>query len=80
MVNATTTYDTVTKQFLDIMMSFISKDFDHKPWNYAEQFGTHIAPKKNDAVQLKKERINRFAYACTCAVYHVEDLGNFMDM
>ena len=45
MVNATTTYDTVTKQFLNIMMSFISKDFDHKPWNYAEQFGTHIAPK-----------------------------------
>ena len=80
MVNATTTHDTVTKQFLDIMMCFISKDFDHKLWNYAEQFGTHIAPKKNEAVLLKKERINRFAYACACAVYHVGDLWNFMDV
>ena len=34
MVNAVTTYDTVTEQFLDIMMHFISEDFDHKPWNY----------------------------------------------
>ena len=79
MVNATTTHDTVTEQFLDVMMRFISKDFDHKPWNYAQQFGTHIAPKKNEAVQLKKERFNRFAYACACAVYHVEDLWTFLD-
>ena len=79
MVNATITYDTVTEQFLDIMMHFISKDFDHKPWNYAEPFGTHIAPKKNEAVQLKKERFNRFAYSCACAVHHVEDLWTFLD-
>ena len=39
----------------------------------------HIAPKKNTAVQLKKERFNRFAHACTCAVSHVEDLWPFMD-
>ena len=58
-MNVTTTHDTVTKQFLDIMMHFISKDFDHKRWNYAEQFSTHIAPEKNEAVQLKKERFNR---------------------
>jgi len=32
MVNAaSTTHDTVTEQFLDIMMRFISKDFQHKP-------------------------------------------------
>ena len=74
MLNASTTHDTVTEQFLDLMIRFISKDFDHKPWNYAEQFGTHIAPKDNEAVQLKRERFNRFAYACACAVYHVEDL------
>ena len=61
MVNAITTHDTVTEQFLDIMMRFISKDFDHKPWNYAEQFGAYIAPKKNEAVQFKMERFNRFA-------------------
>ena len=79
MVNATMTHDTVTEEFLDIMMHFISKDFDHKPWNYAEQFGTHIAPKKNKSVQLKKERFNRFAYACTCAVCHMEDLWTFLD-
>ena len=76
MVNAITTHDTVTEQFLDIMMRFISKDFDHKPWNYAEQFGTYIAPKKNKAVQFKTERFNRFALL---AVYHVEDLRTFLD-
>ena len=79
MVNVTTTHDTVSEEFLDIIMRFISKDFDHKPWNYAEQFDTHIAPKTNKAVQLKKERFNRFAYACACAVYHVEDLWTFLD-
>ena len=68
MVNATTTHDTVTEQVLNIMKRFISKDFGHKPWDYAEQFGTHIAPKKNEAVQLKKERFNSFTYACACAV------------
>ena len=78
MVNATTTHDTVTDQFLDIMMHFNSKDFDHKPWNYAEQFGTHITPKKIEAVQLKKERFNRFAYAFAWTVYHVEDLWTFL--
>ena len=39
----------------------------------------HIGPKKNIAVQLKKERFNRFAHACTFAVSHVEDLRPFMD-
>ena len=38
-----------------------------------------IAPKKNKAMQLKKERFNRFAYACACAVHHVEDLWAFLD-
>ena len=38
-----------------------------------------IAPKKNEAMQLKKERFNRFPYACACAVYHVEDLWAFLD-
>ena len=60
-------------------MCFISRDFDHKPWNYTEQFGTHIAPKKNEAVQLKKERLNRLFYACACAVYYVEDLWTLLD-
>ena len=78
-VNVTTTHDTVSQEFLDIIMRFISKDFDHKPWNYAELFATHIAPKTNEAVQLKKERFNRFAYACACVVYHVEDLWTFLD-
>ena len=75
MVNATTTHATVIEQFLDIMMYFISKDFDHKPWNYSKQFATHIAPKKNEALQLKKERFNK----CACAVYHVEDMWSFLD-
>ena len=43
------------------------------------KFGTHIAPRKNESVQLKKERFNRFAYACACAVCHVEDLWTFLD-
>ena len=60
-------------------MCSISKDFDHKPLNYTEQFGTHTAPKKNEAVQLKKERLHRFVYSCACAVYYVEDLWTFLD-
>ena len=78
MINATsTTHGTVTEQFLDIMMRFISKDFHHKPWNYSKQFAAHIAPKKNEAVQLRKERFNTFVYACACAVYHIESSAFF---
>ena len=61
------------------MVCFISKDFDHKPWNYTEEFGTHIDPKKNETMQLKKERLNRLLYASACAVYYVEDLWTLLD-
>ena len=74
MVNATTTHDTVTEQFLDLVMRFISKDFDHKHCNYSEVCHTYCTQRR-----MNLYRFNRFAYGCVCAFDHVKDLWSFVD-
>ena len=55
MVNASSScHDTVLEQYIDFTMRLISSDFDHKSWNYSEQFSKHISPHKNIAVKLIK--------------------------
>ena len=45
--NVTTeSQESVMTQFLDCSMRLISHDFDHKPWNCADQFDIFIGEKK----------------------------------
>ena len=79
LVNSTTTHDTAFEQFLDVIMRLVSHDFDHKSWNYSEKFDRHIAPKKNRAQGLTKQRFNRFTKACALFLHHRDDIIGFLD-
>ena len=46
LVNATTSHETVFKQYIDCLTRLVSLDFDHKSWNYPKEFSLFISPKK----------------------------------
>ena len=71
MVSASSTYhEAVLKQFTDVTMRLISPDFDHKPWNYSDQFNKYISLRKNFPVNLVEQRFNRFEYLRILLVHH----------
>jgi len=78
LVNATTSATSVTEQALDCMTRLIDHDFDHKPWNKANEFDLHISPKPNKSVSLKDERFNRLTLICAISLYHDEDIASFL--
>ena len=57
LVNPTTSHDTVTEQYMDVVMKFISHDFETKSWSYSEWFDTHISPTKNIAAGIKSKAL-----------------------
>ena len=79
LVNATTSHETVFKQYIDCLTRLVSPDFDHKSWNYSKEFSLFISPKKNWASCLKMERFNRFVYLCAVIVYIEEDVQMFLN-
>ena len=79
LVNATTSHDSVTEQFIDCSTRLVAHDFDHKPWNKATQFELHISPRKNYTVSLRKERFNRFVYLCAVTLHHEADIKGFLE-
>ena len=79
MVSATTSHDAILEQYLDVAMKLISKDYDHKPWNYSALFEKHIHPWTNYAVGFKTHQFERFVDTCAYAVHHRNDLESFLD-
>ena len=78
LVNATTHHGSVHEQFIDCTMKFISKDYNHKPWNKSNHFDRHINPKINRAKGFRTERFNRYVYCCLAALHHSEDLEDYL--
>ena len=58
LVNATTTHDLVTEQFIDCLTRLVSTDFNHKSWNKSTEFALFLKPEVNMAKALRKERFN----------------------
>ena len=79
LVEATTHSNSVTEQALGCFTKLINHDFDHKPWNKANEFDVHIAPRKNLSVSLKDERFNRLTLTCAVALYHYDDVESFLE-
>ena len=79
LVDVSSSNDTVLEPYVDVSMRFASPDFDHKMWNYSEQFTKHINPSKNLAVGLMKQRFERFVKACALLVHHHDDISTFLD-
>ena len=46
LVNATTSHETVFKQYIDCLTRLVSPNFYHKFWNYSKEFCLFISPKK----------------------------------
>ena len=55
----------VVEQWMDCVTRLITHDFDHKSWNYADQFDIFISPIKNPAKRLQKERFNSLVYTAS---------------
>jgi len=79
LVNATSNKFSVTEQALDCTTRLINHNFDHKSWNKASEFDSHIAPKKNKSVSLKDERFNRLTLTCAIMLYHLDDVASFLE-
>jgi len=76
MTNVATMKYTITEQYLDVMIRFIS---EHKTWNHSEQFAMLIAPKKDESVQPKKESFDIFSYTARYASQYLEELWSFLN-
>ena len=42
------------------------------------EFDIHISPKENKSVSLKDERFNHLTLTCAITLYHLEDVGSFL--
>jgi hypothetical protein len=68
-----------TEQWINTSLRLVTQDFDHKFWNYANQFDLFINPKVNPAKRLQKERFNSLTYCCLIAIYLDRDILAFLD-
>ena len=70
--------DFVTKS-ITCLTNFINKDYSAKPWNRQSHFDQFIKPRKNLLITLKDHRFNRIFECCASLVYHIDDIGNYLD-
>ena len=48
----------VVEQWMDCLTRLVTHDFDHKAWNYADEFDIFILPLKNLAKRLQRESVS----------------------
>ena len=78
-VSLTDVQVSVTEQWINTSLRLVTHDFDHKFWNYANQFDLFISPKVNPAKRLQKERFNSLTYCCLISIYLDGDILAFLD-
>lgn len=71
-------HSSVLENWLEVSLRLVSPDFDHKQWNYAGAFSLFIAPQKNLAKRLQKERFNAFPYSCALALHYDTNISAFL--
>ena len=70
--------ESIMSQFLDCSIRLISHDFDHKPWNKADEFDLYIAPKSNTSVRMASERFTRYPFCCATVLHHDTEINGFL--
>jgi hypothetical protein len=70
--------ESVMTQFLDCTVRMVCHDFDHKPWNRADEFDLFIAPKKNHSIRMASERFTRYPYICAVVIHHDQNVVEFL--
>ena len=70
--------ESVMEQWIDCVTRLVTHDFDHKSWNYADQFDIFIFPHKNPAKRLQKERFNSFIYTAMVVLWLDQHVREFL--
>lgn len=70
--------ESVVEQWMNCLTRLVTHDFDHKSWNYAEEFDIFISPLKNPAKRLQKERFNSLNYTALITLYLDNHVTNFL--
>ena len=78
-VSLTDVQDSVTEQWMNCLTRLVTHDFDHKSWNYADEFDIFISPLKNPAKRLQKERFNSFIYTALVTLFLDKHVSSFLD-
>ena len=78
-VSLTDVQDSVTEQWMNCLTRLVTHDFDHKSWNYADEFDIFILPLKNPAKRLQKERFNSFIYTALVTLFLDKHVSSFLD-
>ena len=71
--------ESILCQFLDCSVRLICHDFDHKPWNKADEFDLFIAPKTNTSIRMASERFTRYPFVCAAVLHHDSDIEGFLN-
>ena len=61
------------------LLSFVCEEYSAKPWNRCKNIGEHIKPKKNMAISLKDQRLNRLQGCCLSLMYHLDDIADYLN-
>ena len=71
--------DSVLQQWMDCATRLVTHDYDHKSWNYADQFDIFISPLQNPAKRLQKERFNSFIYTALITLFLDKHISKFLN-
>ena len=71
--------ESVIIKSLKCLSNFINKDYSSRPWNRSNHFASFIAPKENRSLSLKDHRFNRLSEYALTILYHLDDIGNYLD-
>ena len=77
-VSMTDIQDSVVEQWMNCLTRLVTHDFDHKSWNYADEFDIFIFPIKNPAKRLQKERFNSFVYTALITLFLDKHVSDFL--
>ena len=64
---------------MNCLTRLVTHDFDHKSWNYAEEFDIFIHPLKNPAKRLQKEIFNSLIYTALIPLFLDSHVSNFLN-
>ena len=60
------------------LTNFVNNEYSAKPWNRFSECSQFIAPKVNETIALKDHRFNRLNDCCLTALYHFDDISEFL--
>jgi hypothetical protein len=70
--------ESVVEQWINCLTRLITHDYDHKSWNYANEFDIFICPRKNPAKRFQQEHFNSMVYTGLISLYLDKHVSSFL--